>query len=861
MILFKNKMQNRIQVLEHLDKFLSLYKKDTEKIFEEIYTYLGEQKFLSKESFIKNYIQLLSQEKNKTKKLSNGLLLKSAFPSNILFLTDINSTFKVKIEFINKITIKKSDGKTKYKFIVSKDYYNKTIKKKYHVKAQYINNLSESSLESEELDEKVIYNKNFDYLSIIPNYSNIYEKIFMIFRDEKVKIDLSPNDFYNEFRLLNFPEIHKEDVGKINWKGNFIEEKSSKYKFFIYNPKIGISLYIQHMLHDLLRRNEKYFYLNIDFLFNEVSNKSIKQYIFYYLSTLYTENDYEEYVNFIEKNILDIINYKGEKLLQSLLNILTNNFVNFFLCFDNIKTKKEFDVAKTFVDSYNVDFASFIEINKSTLDCLKDINYLFIYNITENNDISSDIAYYLPLTLGKINMDKIKESFSEKLKLYFEKIDFESYRYLLKIKYFLHSNNFDINDLKDYASFLEFLLISKMKKKVVTKIKFRNNIIRELFNDMYELYVIKIKNTNNNIINEFSKSSEGIYFEKQIIYDVIVNNTKINKIKIDKIFSVNSFNDFEKNSTNEYLVIQTRDNAPYYDFGYLYKELNLNILKVFQIGINKGYKELIKLNKNFLLFDLYYFSQRIFKEKGILIDAIELCLITTYKAYEESLNTTIEKKDRIYNNFEDMKNYCKENDFLFLIYDVKNSEYFRFDENDNLIKTNLKFTSYRSKVIKIFKNDNDIEGTKKLNFYFKIKNPLIMGKIKKNKNFSKEKINEFFEIEIKKKNVIFYNRENKIMDIDDVSQIEDEIGFEEEASDEIEDEESVKSNIYQENNENIGLEESNESIIEEKYFEKEDEGEGDKKEEENDKNKFIKKRKRSQNGNEDFNEKSNKKNK
>ena len=262
-----------------------------------------------------------------------------------------------------------------------------------------------------------------------------------------------------------------------------------------------------------------------------------------------------------------------------------------------------------------------------------------------------------------------------------------------------------------------------------------------------------------------------------------------------------------------------------------------------------------------MLFDLYYFSQRIFKEKGILIDAIELCLITTYKAYEESLNTTIEKKDRIYNNFEDMKNYCKENDFLFLIYDVKNSEYFRFDENDNLIKTNLKFTSYRSKVIKIFKNDNDIEGTKKLNFYFKIKNPLIMGKIKKNKNFSKEKINEFFEIEIEKKNVIFYNRENKIMDIDDINQIEDEIEFEEEASDEIEDEESVKSNIYQENNENIGLEESNESIIEEKYFEKEDEGEGDKKEEENDKNKFIKKRKRSQNGNEDFNEKSNKKNK
>ena len=605
MQLFKNKMQNESYSKADLDIFISHYKKDANKIFREIYTYLKKKEYTSENEFINNYKVMISKEKNKIKELSNGLLLQLGNPSGALELTDKYSSFRIKIEFIKEIPVQKPNKKTKFKFIISKDYYNKIIKKKYHIKTKYKNNLSESSLESCELGEKIIYNNNFEYLSIIPNYQNIYKNIFEILKKDKSNIAMAPYEFFNEYRLLTFPDIQKYDIKKMIWNNNTIVMNNNKYKYFIYNKKIGLSLYLQRNINYFLVNNHKSFYLNIDFLFNEVSNKCIKKYLFYYLSYLFSEKDYQEYVNFIEKNILDIIYYKGAKLIQNLLEVLKNNFKDFYLCVDNIKTKEEFNIINTFISSNKINFEAFIQINGNTLDCLNDINYHLIYNIPENKDLFNDITYYLPLYFGEINKAKIKENISEKLKSYFEKVDFESYRYLLKIKHFLNSKYIEINELKKYSSFLEeFLLISKINKKVVDKIILRNDIIKELFDNLYEFFVIRIKNTNNNIISEFNKSNEGINFERQVIYDMITNNANINKIKINRIFSIKTFNPFEINNNNEFIIIQQKDNSPYYDFAYIYRELNLNILKSCQIGINKGIRELIKIK---IFFYLIYF--------------------------------------------------------------------------------------------------------------------------------------------------------------------------------------------------------------------------------------------------------------
>ena len=188
-------------------------------------------------------------------------------------------------------------------------------------------------------------------------------------------------------------------------------------------------------------------------------------------------------------------------------------------------------------------------------------------------------------------------------------------------------------------------------------------------------------------------------------------------------------------------------------------------------------------------------------------------MITTYYGYQEYLNNNLTNKERKYNNFETMKNYCSDNDFLFLIYDVKNSEFFRFDENDKLIKTNLEFSQFENDVIKIFKNDNDIKDIKKINYNFKLKTPTIIGKIKPKKetNFTTDKLNSNFDFEMIGKNIIFYNKNNFIQD-KEIDSKDDEKEFNDSDEDEM---------IEENDNETEGIEDSDSEKI--KNIEKEGE--------------------------------------
>ena len=232
------------------------------------------------------------------------------------------------------------------------------------------------------------------------------------------------------------------------------------------------------------------------------------------------------------------------------------------------------------------------------------------------------------MSLNKININGIKNFYKKKLRPFFEKFDYETYLHLLKVKYLIYTQNVDIYKLIYIDSLLEFLYV-KIGKSKVYETRFRNDVIEDIFNDYYINYISKFNNNNNNIFFELTKSEEGINLERQIIYDLIIKKININKIKVKKIFSIKFFPEIEFNKNEEYLFIQEASNAPYYDFAYLYNSDGFIILKVGQIGINKNMDDLIKLDKEFLLFDLYYFAQKLKFEKGIKIDKIELCLITT----------------------------------------------------------------------------------------------------------------------------------------------------------------------------------------------------------------------------------------
>ena len=86
----------------------------------------------------------------------------------------------------------------------------------------------------------------------------------------------------------------------------------------------------------------------------------------------------------------------------------------------------------------------------------------------------------------------------------------------------------DINKLKELSKFLEFIFVySKSRKNM--KIYFCYNKLKEIFNDNYEYYVIKLWNNNNlkYIFKSISNSEEGINFKVQIIYDIITNDLNI----------------------------------------------------------------------------------------------------------------------------------------------------------------------------------------------------------------------------------------------------------------------------------------------------------------------------------------------
>ena len=299
-------------------------------------------------------------------------------------------------------------------------------------------------------------------------------------------------------------------------------------------------------------------------------------------------------------------------------------------------------------------------------------------------------------------------------------------------------------------------------------------MIKEIFDDYYINYVSKFKNINNNIFHEITKTEEGINLERQITYDLIIKKMNITKIKIDKIFSIKSFPNNEFNKNNEYLFIQNKSNAPYYDIGYLFNSNGLIIFKACQIGINKPNDYLKKLDKEFILFDLSYFSQQLEFEKGIKIDKVQFCLITSFNAFEENekyLNKTISAKDRKYANFNDMKEFCAKNNYVFLIFNTESSQFYFYDEENNLKQTDLKYDAFQLNVKKIFNKNKYISITKRLLYNFNPDKPKYLGKFELPSNFNEETLNKEYKYKIVDnvaiyKKVTFSKKNDSIKDED-----------------------------------------------------------------------------------------------
>ena len=130
-----------------------------------------------------------------------------------------------------------------------------------------------------------------------------------------------------------------------------------------------------------------------------------------------------------------------------------------------------------------------------------------------------------------------------------------------------------------------------------------------------------------------TKSEEGIYLEKEIIYYLIINLISLNKIKIKKIYCFET--KLEQNfKTPKIIFIQESESAPIYDLGIIdYFDGELTF-KGYRIGINKPYKALKKLFKKKIFIDMLYFISIINEVLKKKITKFSFEIITTINAYK-----------------------------------------------------------------------------------------------------------------------------------------------------------------------------------------------------------------------------------
>ena len=131
-------------------------------------------------------------------------------------------------------------------------------------------------------------------------------------------------------------------------------------------------------------------------------------------------------------NIISDNKNKNKEIINLLLIELYKNYPNLIIYVDNVKTQIHFEIINDFIKNYDSKIYILIQINKNTFNILSKIKYLFIYSFNINKPIfSDDMEYRLLYSQNILKLDEIKKIYSNKLKNFFNNVDYEVYLYLL----------------------------------------------------------------------------------------------------------------------------------------------------------------------------------------------------------------------------------------------------------------------------------------------------------------------------------------------------------------------------------------------------------------------------------------------
>jgi len=244
----------------------------------------------------------------------------------------------------------------------------------------------------------------------------------------------------------------------------------------------------------------------------------------------------------------------------------------------------------------------------------------------------------------------------------------------------------------------------------ITDIKFKNEEIKNKFISNYKNLLLSYLNRDNdeNISKLFSDVN-GIFFEKQIILDLLLDKIKSDKDRNFRELNVHSiycmeFNinkiDISEYKNKDIIIIQDSKTGEIYDFGIIID----NSIKLYQVSIRKSLQDLLKLNKNLIEVDCNYMMNNCLNNIGNYQN-FSFGIITSISAFNKYAELIKEKteneKEGNLNNIEKIKNkitktsyylmkeHCQKNKYELLVYDLNKKKVYIENDSNELIEYDL----------------------------------------------------------------------------------------------------------------------------------------------------------------------------
>ena len=450
------------------------------------------------------------------------------------------------------------------------------------------------------------------------------------------------------------------------------------------------------------------FYINFE-LFRKSKGQERLERIAYFLSFFFP-NDYQGFKTFFEDKIkykisdelycwneiiVEIINYFQKNIFKQKKEdgkneiSQSNNKIKslnddiqlfndvdkkkFIIIFDNILTDEENKVVENIIrESYNTNFIYFIIyplINEFTSQQLIKFVHEPYDSFSPFSLIFANITNFE--SKGSIYEEKFDEKIFIENKVMDEIIFYDLIRIFNFKTIFVNSINCDINSkslefLIKYIKYLNIQFDNKTKK--IINIAFKNKNVEEQFINIYENTFTSMKTKHNITFKNLIGQKDGFDLEKIIISKMIFKQKeKFEKLKVKSIFGLKEIKKEEGvNYEVSNFFIEQKSLNGVFDFAFKIIKDNKQYLKLTQITSLKDTEEKEKLSIEKMKINCSYLKKEFKDNKLGDLDGIYFCILAPLRILENE-----NKK-----NYKDLKKFCKENNYEFILFDLNNSSFY-----------------------------------------------------------------------------------------------------------------------------------------------------------------------------------------